>query len=64
MQLATFSSPAQANQAAASLKPTGVIISQRTDAKGQTIIDDGPFSTYADAKKSERFNCGKISRRR
>ena len=51
VQLATFSSKDVADKALESLRSTGVIISERTDSHGNTIIDDGPFTTYADAKK-------------
>jgi tetratricopeptide (TPR) repeat protein len=51
VQLATYTDKKLADQALASLRSGGVIISQRTDSKGNTIIDAGPYSTYADAKK-------------
>jgi tetratricopeptide (TPR) repeat protein len=51
VQLATFASKDQADKALDSLRSNGVIISERTDSKGNTIIDNGPFTTYADAKK-------------
>jgi tetratricopeptide (TPR) repeat protein len=51
VQLATYGSRDVAERALASLRSNGVIISERTDSKGNTVIDNGPFSTYADAKK-------------
>lgn len=51
VQLATYDNRAVADQALASLRTQGVIISERTDAHGNTVIDTGPFTTYGDAKK-------------
>jgi tetratricopeptide (TPR) repeat protein len=51
VQLATYTDKKLADQAMGSVQNSGVILSQRTDAKGNTIIDAGPYSTYSDAKK-------------
>jgi len=51
VQLATYADKKLADQAMGSVQGSGVILSQRTDAKGNIIIDAGPYSTYSDAKK-------------
>jgi tetratricopeptide (TPR) repeat protein len=53
VQLATFNDRAAADRAAGTLHSSGVVISQRTDSKGNIIIDDGPFASYSEAKKAK-----------
>jgi tetratricopeptide (TPR) repeat protein len=51
IQIASFHTQELADKAMRSLQVQGIIISQRTNEKGDTIIDDGPFANYSDAKK-------------
>jgi TolA-binding protein len=50
VQVATFDSPTTADQAAQSLRSRNIVVSQRSDAQGHTVIDVGPKPTYAEAK--------------
>jgi tetratricopeptide (TPR) repeat protein len=50
VQLASYDNPQQADNAVASLQGIGEVISRRTNPQGVTIIDDGPYPTYTDAK--------------
>ena len=52
VQLATYTTKDLADQAVASLGNSRAILSERTVANGNTIIDDGPFPTYTDAKSA------------
>jgi len=50
VQVATFGSQATADGASQSLRSRNMIVSQRTDAQGHTVIDVGPKQTYPEAK--------------
>jgi tetratricopeptide (TPR) repeat protein len=50
VQLATFDSQATADQASQSLRSRKVVVSQRSDAQGHTVIDVGPKNSYPEAK--------------
>ena len=51
VQLATFASPADADRATLSLRSAGSVVSRRSDAAGHTVLDVGPFSTFAAAQQ-------------
>jgi len=51
VQLATFNTPAGAAKAMASLRTSGLTLSQQTDRTGHTVIDAGPLPSYEDAKR-------------
>jgi hypothetical protein len=50
VQVATYGKQEEADHATEILSKNGVVVSQRTDAAGHVIIDDGPFATYTQAK--------------
>ena len=50
MQLAKYASPADADAATLSLRANGSIVSRGSDASGRTVLDLGPYSTYAAAR--------------
>jgi tetratricopeptide (TPR) repeat protein len=51
VQLATYASPADADRATLSLRAAGSVVSRRSDSVGRTVLDLGPFSTYAAAQQ-------------
>jgi tetratricopeptide (TPR) repeat protein len=51
VQLATYDTRDTADRALTTLRSSGVILSERTDAKGITVVDKGPYATYSEAKK-------------
>jgi tetratricopeptide (TPR) repeat protein len=50
VQLATFSSPAGADSAAADLRRQGVIATRASDAQGRAILRVGPIASYSQAQ--------------
>lgn len=50
VQVATYGKQQDADHATEMLSKNGVVVSQRTDAAGHVIIDDGPFATFTQAK--------------
>ncbi len=51
VQLAIYASSADADRATLSLRSNGSIVSRRSDATGHTVLDLGPYSTYAAAQQ-------------
>ena len=51
VQLAEFRTAADADRAVSALRSAGSAVSQRTDAAGATVLDVGPFSTFAAAEQ-------------
>ena len=51
VQLAEYASPAEADQATATLRSAGSVVSRRSNAAGRTVLDLGPFSTYSAARQ-------------
>ena len=53
VQLATYASPADADRAMLSLRAGGSVVSRGSDARGQSVLVLGPFSSYAAAAQQQ-----------
>ena len=57
VQLATYTTPAAAERALAALQTgpgMGVSLSKHSDASGRTVIDAGPYASYAEAQQAKQ----------